>query len=63
VGIIGTGATSVQVVPHVGAAAKQLYVFQRTPSSISVRDNVPTDAQWAKALGEKWQDHRVVNFI
>jgi cation diffusion facilitator CzcD-associated flavoprotein CzcO len=50
-------------VPHVGAAAKQLYVFQRTPSSISVRDNVPTDAQWAKALGEKWQDHRVVNFI
>ena len=44
VGIIGTGATSVQVVPHVAAAAAQLYVFQRTPSSIDVRANRPTDA-------------------
>lgn len=33
VGIIGTGATAVQCVPHLGAAAKELYVFQRTPSS------------------------------
>ena len=43
VGIIGTGATAVQVVPHVGAAAEHLYVFQRTPSSIDVRNNRPTD--------------------
>ena len=43
VGIIGTGATAVQCVPHLGAGAKQLYVFQRTPSSIDVRDNRPTD--------------------
>ena len=41
VGIIGTGATAVQAVPHVGAAAEQLYVFQRTPSSIDVRGSKP----------------------
>ena len=39
VGIIGTGATAVQCIPHLGEAAKQLYVFQRTPSSIDVRNN------------------------
>ena len=43
VGIIGTGATAIQCVPHLGEAAKHLYVFQRTPSSIDVRDNRPTD--------------------
>ena len=44
VGIIGTGATAVQCVPHVGAAAKELFVFQRTPSSVDVRDTLPPDA-------------------
>ncbi len=62
VGIIGTGATAVQVVPHVGQAAKQLYVFQRTPSSIDVRANRPTDPQWAAELGPGWQRERMENF-
>src|SRR5260221_940712 len=62
VGIIGTGATAVQCVPHVGAAAKQLYVFQRTPSSIDVRANRPTDPQWAQSLQPGWQQHRMDNF-
>ena len=43
VGIIGTGATSVQCVPHLARAAKELYVFQRTPSSVDVRANAPID--------------------
>ncbi|MFQ3363943.1 MAG: cation diffusion facilitator CzcD-associated flavoprotein CzcO, partial [Candidatus Azotimanducaceae bacterium] len=43
VAVIGTGATAVQCVPHVGASAEHLYVFQRTPSSIDVRNNKPTD--------------------
>ncbi len=47
VGIIGTGATAVQCVPHVGEWAEQLYVFQRTPSSIDVKNNPPTDPEWA----------------
>ena len=37
VAIIGTGATAVQCIPHLGAGAKHLYVFQRTPSSIDAR--------------------------
>jgi cyclohexanone monooxygenase len=62
VGIIGTGATAVQCVPHVGAAAKHLYVFQRTPSSIDVRANRPTDPEWAAGLAPGWHQHRMDNF-
>ena len=62
VGIIGTGATAVQCVPHLGAAAKQLYVFQRTPSSIDVRNNRPTDPEWAAGLQPGWHQHRMDNF-
>lgn len=50
VGIIGTGATAVQCVPHLGEHAEKLYVFQRTPSSIDVRGNKPTDDAWAATL-------------
>ncbi len=62
VGIIGTGATAVQCVPHVGAAADHLYVFQRTPSSIDVRNNRPTDPEWAASLEPGWQKRRMENF-
>ncbi len=62
VGIIGTGATSVQCVPHLGAGAKQLYVFQRTPSSIDVRNNRPTDPKWIESLEPGWQQKRMDNF-
>ena len=63
VGIIGTGATAVQVVPELAKIVKELYVFQRTPSSIDVRDQrattqeeIETWAQepgWAKARRER----------
>ncbi|OAL36465.1 hypothetical protein AYO20_04361 [Fonsecaea nubica] len=62
VGIIGTGATAVQLVPQLGAWAKELYVFQRTPSSIDVRGNKPTDQDWAKTLHKGWQQERMDNF-
>lgn len=62
VGIIGTGATAVQCVPHIGAGAKELHVFQRTPSSIDVRDNRPTDPEWAASLAPGWQKERMDNF-
>ena len=62
VGIIGTGATAVQCVPHLAAAAKELFVFQRTPSSIDVRANRPTDPDWAASLQPGWQQHRMDNF-
>jgi cation diffusion facilitator CzcD-associated flavoprotein CzcO len=62
VGIIGTGATAVQCVPHLAAGAERLYVFQRTPSSIDVRANRPTDPQWAQGLAPGWQKRRMENF-
>ena len=62
VGVIGTGATAVQCVPHLGAGAGELFVFQRTPSSIDVRNNRPTDPEWAKSLKPGWQKARMDNF-
>ncbi len=62
VGIIGTGATAVQCVPHLGEGADELYVFQRTPSSIDVRNNRPTDPTWAASLEPGWQTERMQNF-
>lgn len=58
VGIIGTGASAVQAVPELAKTAKQLYVFQRTPSSIDVRDDWPTDPNWARKLKPGWQAKR-----
>ena len=62
IGVIGTGATAVQCVPHIAQAAGELYVFQRTPSSIDVRNNRPTDPDWAASLEPGWQQRRMDNF-
>jgi cyclohexanone monooxygenase len=62
VAIIGTGATAIQCVPHLGRAAKHLYVFQRTPSSVDLRGNRPTDPEWAASLTQGWQKRRMENF-
>ncbi|MFE9722865.1 flavin-containing monooxygenase [Streptomyces sp. NPDC005794] len=63
VALIGTGATAIQVVPHLGADARQVYVFQRTPSSVDVRENRPTDPEWAGSLTPGWQRRRMENFL
>lgn len=62
VAIIGTGATAIQCVPHLGASAKQLYVFQRTPSAVNPRDNGATDEAWLKSQSPGWHEHRRRNF-
>ncbi|WP_371411302.1 flavin-containing monooxygenase [Mycobacterium sp. shizuoka-1] len=62
IGIIGTGATAVQCVPHLARAAGHLSVFQRTPSSVDVRNNQPTDPRWAAELTPGWQRRRIENF-
>ncbi|MBT3625828.1 MAG: NAD(P)/FAD-dependent oxidoreductase, partial [Gammaproteobacteria bacterium] len=62
IAIIGTGATAIQCVPFLGEAAEHLYVFQRTPSTVDVRGNTPTDAAWAEGLQPGWQRHRMENF-
>jgi cation diffusion facilitator CzcD-associated flavoprotein CzcO len=62
VGIIGTGATAVQVVPKLAEAAKELFVFQRTAACVGVRNNKPTDLEWFKSLKPGWQAERTRNF-
>ena len=62
VGIIGTGATAVQCVPHLARAAGELYVFQRTPSSIDVRNNNEVDPEWFATLQPGWQQQWLMNF-
>ncbi|MEV1247440.1 NAD(P)/FAD-dependent oxidoreductase [Nonomuraea sp. NPDC049750] len=63
VAVVGTGATGIQVIPHLGRDSQHLYVFQRTPSSVDVRDNRPTDPAWAASLKPGWQQERMRNFL
>ena len=64
VAIIGTGATAVQAVPHLAKAAKELLVFQRTPSSIDVRNNEPIDPDWFDSIATPgWQKRWFDNFV
>ena len=64
VGIIGTGATAVQAVPELAKLVSDLYVFQRTPSSIDVRDQRATTeeeiAQWSNE--PNWAKKRRARF-
>jgi cation diffusion facilitator CzcD-associated flavoprotein CzcO len=62
VAIIGTGASACQAVPYLGRYAKQLYVIQRTPSTVDERPNPPTDPEWVQSLKPDWQKERQANF-
>jgi cation diffusion facilitator CzcD-associated flavoprotein CzcO len=62
VGVIGTGATAVQCIPPLGRDARELFVFQRTPSSIDVRNNHEIDPAWFATLPPGWQKQWLLNF-
>lgn len=62
VGIIGTGATAVQCIPRLARDVGELFVFQRTPSSIDVRNNRSIDPEWFSALEPGWQQKWLTNF-
>ena len=63
VAIIGTGATAVQCIPPLARACKDLYVFQRTPSSVDVRANAPIDSEWFDGIASRgWQRRWLENF-
>jgi cyclohexanone monooxygenase len=63
VAIIGTGATAVQCIPQLAKDSGELFVFQRTPSSVDVRDNRPTDPEWfAEIATPGWQRRWLENF-
>ena len=59
----GTGATAVQCIPHLAKACKKLYVCQRTPSSVDVRDNHDIDPKWFSNIATPgWQMRWIENF-
>jgi len=62
VGIIGTGATAVQCVPHLARDAGELFVFQRTPSSVDARNGHAIDPDWFASLEPGWQKQWTRNF-
>ncbi|MEU4621975.1 NAD(P)/FAD-dependent oxidoreductase [Actinoplanes sp. NPDC023801] len=66
VAIIGTGATAVQCVPHLATACQELFVFQRTPSVVEVRNNRPIDPEWFARIAtpgwqQRWLDNHAAN--
>ncbi|EXJ92917.1 hypothetical protein A1O3_01473 [Capronia epimyces CBS 606.96] len=64
VAVLGTGATAIQVVPALAKWVKQLYVIQRTPSSVDVRGQCAVDPDhYSKniATGPGWQRARREN--
>lgn len=63
VAVVGTGATGLQVVPEVAKYAQHLLVVQRTPSTVDVRGDVPTDPEWWAAREPGWQRRRRDNFV
>ncbi|MGI8622483.1 MAG: flavin-containing monooxygenase [Solirubrobacteraceae bacterium] len=62
IGLIGTGASAIQCLPPLAAAADKVYVFQRTPSAIGERGNRPTELDFAHRLEPGWQQARMDNF-
>ena len=62
VGIIGTGATAVQCIAPLARDSQELFVFQRTPSSIDVRNNHAIDPDWFATLEPGWQRKWLLNF-
>lgn len=59
VGLIGTGATGIQILPHLAMSGAQTYLFQRTPAAVSARNNIATDQSWFVRQSAGWQAERM----
>lgn len=56
VGLIGTGATGIQVLPEVAKEAAHVYVFQRTPNYAIPGRNRPLDPEFVREVKEKYDE-------
>ncbi|MET9095231.1 NAD(P)/FAD-dependent oxidoreductase [Streptomyces cyaneofuscatus] len=63
VGVVGTGATGIQVIPMLAEDAGHVHVFQRTPSTVDVRANRRTTAEDVGADREGWARERRENYL
>jgi cation diffusion facilitator CzcD-associated flavoprotein CzcO len=62
IALLGKGASGIQALPPLAESAEHVYVFQRTPSAIGVRDNRPTDETFGRDHEPGWQKRRMDNF-
>lgn len=62
VGFVGTGATGLQCVAPLGRSSKRLLLFQRTPSTVGVRNNGSINADEVRSFRPGWQRLRQENF-
>jgi len=58
VGVIGTGSSGVQLIPHVAKQAKHLYVFQRTANFSLPARNAPLDPEKERKHKAEYPDRR-----
>ncbi|MEW1717951.1 NAD(P)/FAD-dependent oxidoreductase [Streptomyces sp. NPDC093109] len=63
VGVVGTGATGIQVIPMLAEDAAHVYVFQRTPSTVDIRANRRTTAEDVGADHDGWARERRDNYL
>ena len=58
VGVIGTGSSGVQMIPHVAEQARHLHVFQRTANFILPARNAPMESGRERAHKENYRERR-----
>lgn len=59
VGVIGTGSSAIQLIPHVAEAASHLTVFQRTPNFSIPAHNGPLDPDFEREWKTNYRENRL----
>ena len=62
VGVVGTGSSGVQSIPHIAAQAAQLTVFQRTANFILPARNRPHEAETVREHKARYAERRLAAF-
>jgi len=58
VGVIGTGSSAIQAIPHIAKEAGELFVFQRTPHFVVPLHNGPLDPAYEKHVKSDYKGWR-----
>lgn len=58
VGIIGTGSSAIQAIPHIAREAGELFVFQRTPHFVVPLNNGPLDPEYERRVKSDYKGWR-----
>ena len=59
VGVVGTGSSGIQMIPHIARQAKHLYVFQRTANFSLPAQNAPMDREREAAYKSNYMERRM----